>query len=127
MSYKKFLRMGYKKFLRIGYKKFPKMGYKKFPKMGYKKFLGMGYKKFLRIVTNIFRENNYKKITSPGLTRATVRCSSQNFSMENLSQETLEKIFNFCRHFHQIFLSKNPGNFCGFLRISGDFPQTAVI
>ena len=50
--------------------------------MGYEKILGMGYEKFQRIGSDIFPGNNYKKISSPGQTPATVQCSSQEFLNE---------------------------------------------
>ena len=63
----------------MGNEKFLGMGCKKFLGMGCKKFLGMGYEKFFRVGSDIFPGNNHKKISSPGQTPATVRCSSQEF------------------------------------------------
>ena len=108
MGYEKCLGMGYVKFTRMGYDKFLGMGYKKFLGMGYKKFLGMGYeigyKKFLRIGSYIFLGIITRKSPASAKPLPLYSVHSRNFSMKNLSPENLEKISNYCRHFHWIFL-----------------------
>ena len=70
---------------------------------GLLEFLQNWLQEFLGIGSDFFPRNNSKKISGPGQTLATLRCSTQEFLNGESFPGNLEKISNFCRHFHWIF------------------------
>ena len=89
--------------LQNGLQEFRRNGLRETPQNGLLEFLRNWLQEFLGIGSDFFPGNNSKKISGPGQTLATLRCSTQEFLNGESFPGNLEKISNFCWHFHRIF------------------------